>query len=475
MIDRSLAARSQTRPTRRRTDGPYLLRAVQIQTLFLFFVAASLWGCLAIQEVPLEQAPFYQATISGLKKVVPSRAEAIAPIWAGAAKIALPLHPGIPLAGYGSRKGRGAEGTHDPLFTRALALKQGEKTVLLISNDLLVIPGELKEAVVQKIQKKIPVGSDAVMVAATHTHSGPGALAKKFLEQFAAGPFDPPFFDEITEAMANAALRAYAELQPARISYGVAAAPDLIQNRMIPSGPTDPEIRFVEFKNREGKTFATLVNFSAHATVLKPDNFYYSGDYPGFFEAALEEEGGVALFTAGSVADQTAHPLSASTSFDRAEGMGKRLAERVRESKRSPLPEEPLLSSAELSLHLPPPQVKVRSNRRLPFFIAKPFFDSKTAVQMIRIGPLLLLGVPADLSVELGEKIKEYAQGRGFQAIIIGFSNDYIGYLLPRRLYDTPSYEASMSFNGPQMGDYFLEISERLIDRITADRNGDPR
>lgn len=451
------------------------MRPVRIQTILLFFTAASLWGCLAIQEAPLEQAPFYRATISGLGEVVPSRSEAIAPIWVGAAKVQMPLSPGIPLAGYGSRKSRGAEGTHDPLFTRALALKQGEKTVFLIGADLLAIPNELKEAVLQKIQRKIPLRSDAVMIAATHTHSGPGALAKKFLEQFAAGPFDPSFFEEITETMAQAASRAYADLQPARISYGIAAAPDLIRNRMIPGGPTDPEIRFIDFKNREGKTFATLVNFSAHATVLKPDNLYYSGDYPGFFEAALEEEGGVALFTAGSVADQTAHPPSESTPFDRAEAMGKRLAQRVRESKQTFLGEELLLFSAQISVYLPPPQVKVRSNRRLPFFISKPFFNLKTALQIIRIGPLVLLGVPADLSVELGEKIKEYAQGRGFQAIIIGFANDYIGYLLPRHLYDTPSYEASMSFNGPQMGEYFLEIAQRLIDRTTADRTGDDR
>jgi hypothetical protein len=63
-------------------------------------------------------------------------------------------------------------------------------------------------------------------------------------------------------------------------------------------------------------------------------------------------------------------------------------------------------------------------------------------------------------------KIKEDARKKGFEVIIIGFANDYIGYILPRQLYFGSSYEASMAFHGPQMGEYLLEMIALLMEDL---------
>ncbi len=438
--------------------------------LILFFLLLNmtlLWGCLAIQEVQLDRADFYKATLSEIGRIPPLRpAAASRPVLlAGAAKLPLPLYPGLPMAGYGKRAGT-AKGMHDLLFARALALKEGEEQVIIISVDLLAVTDEMREAVLEKIRAKTPFPRQGLMIAATHTHSGPGALSSGFLEQFAAGPFDRGYFEKTTGTLADAALLALDALKPARISAGVATAPELIRNRMDRSGPVDPELRFVEFIGEANQRMATLVNFSAHATVLKPDNLYFSGDYPGFLEAALEAQSGVALFTAGAVADQTADPPEGSDRYEQAEAMGRELARRVRDSPRAMPQEMAGLSVHALSIHLPPPQVKMKSGKRLAAFLSAPLFDSETILQVIRIGPVLLIGIPGDMSVILGEKMKAQARARGMEAVIVGFANDYIGYLLPRDLYLTSAYEARMSFHGPQMGEYLVEVVERLIDRM---------
>ena len=72
------------------------------------------------------------------------------------------------------------------------------------------------------------------------------------------------------------------------------------------------------------------------------------------------------------------------------------------------------------------------------------------------------------MSAEIGLEIKRYAEERGLQAMIIGFANDYIGYVIPSEVYETDAYEARMSFNGPHMGKYLKEISFGLI-RSLAD------
>jgi len=437
------------------------------QIIFTLFLSTLLGGCLAIQEVQLNQADFYKATLSQIDRIPPPGPAALSRpvLLAGASKVPLPLYPGLPMAGYGRRVGT-AKGIHDLLFARALALKEGEEQAILLSVDLLAITDEMREAVLRKIRARISFPKHALMIAATHTHSGPGALSSGFLEQFAAGPFDRPYFEKTTDTLAAAALLAVKALAPARIGYGVAAVPEFIRNRMNRSGPVDPELRFVAFVGEEGETIATLVNFSAHATVLKPDNLYFSGDYPGFLEAALEEQGGVALFTAGSVADQTAHPPEGSDRYQQAEAMGRSLARRLREAPRT-MPEETAgLSVQTLSIHLPPAQVKMKSGKRLAPFLSFPFFDTETLLQIIRIGPVLLIGIPGDISVVLGAQMKASARARGMEAMIVGFANDYIGYLLPRDLYQTPAYEARMSFHGPQMGEYLVEVVARLIDRM---------
>lgn len=440
--------------------------------LILFLILLNLtllWGCLAIEEVRLDRADFYKATLSEIDRLAPLRPETVSqPVFlAGAAKIPLPLSPGLPMAGYGKRTGT-AKGMHDLLFARGLALRQGEERVIVLSVDLLAVTDEMRGAVLRKIRTKIPFPARGLMIAATHTHSGPGALSSGFLEQFAAGPFDRSYFEKITDTLAEAALLAAGAMKPARIRHGAASAPDLIRNRMKSSGPVDPEVRFVEMLGEEGETIATLVNFSAHATVLKPDNLHFSGDYPGFLEATIEEQGGVALFTAGSVADQTAHPPEGSDRYEQAEAMGRELARRVGESPRTAPQETPGLSVQTLSIRLPPAQVKMKSGKRLASFLSSPFFDAETIVQTIRIGPVLLIGIPGDISVVLGEEMKASARARGMEAMIVGFANDYIGYLLPRALYETPAYEARMSFHGPQMGEYLVAVVARLIDRIDA-------
>ena len=84
---------------------------------------------------------------------------------------------------------------------------------------------------------------------------------------------------------------------------------------------------------------------------------------------------------------------------------------------------------------------------------------------------LLLIGVPCDLSAELGLELKRHARERGYQPLIVGFANDYIGYCLPRRLYETDSYEASLAFNGPDTGERLVSELQCMMDALPVIRD----
>jgi hypothetical protein len=434
-------------------------------------------GCLSIDTTPLRDQDFYLKTRESLEGVQahvgpdpPSH-----PLMIGTARVDITPPVGTPLAGYGSRKGRGSTGIHDRLFTRAMALGDGNHTVILLANDLLAITDDMRTAVYQKISREIALNPDSLMISASHTHSGPGALAKRFWESFATGPFEPAVFEEVTRKMARAAVEAYQEMKPARLGGGNIPVPDLISNRMMVGGPKDPALSFLVFKTLDQAVTAYLVNYSAHPTVLKDNNDFVSGDFPGALERRLEETPGViALYTAGAVADMTASPPEGRDDFEKADKMGRILANKILEALPSVvLRDHARIGSVLATVQLPSTQVKLGMHR-LASPLGNLFFDRQTVIQAIRVGDSLLLGVPCDLSSEIGLEIKQQARSHELNAIIVGFANDYMGYVIPEKYYYTDTYEARMSFNGPYMDRYLKEVSFELMKKlIVLGRAGD--
>jgi hypothetical protein len=428
------------------------------------------WGmvaCLPIDRTPVESTPAFRAALAEAERI---DGPAEGPIFAGAAREEITPAVATPLAGYGNRLGRAARGVHDRLYTRALALRVGDRVVIVVAVDLLAMTDDITREVERLIRREVPLSPQGLILTATHTHSGFGAVARRVVEGFAAGEYDERVFRALTERMARAAIAAYRGLAPAEIAWGETTAPEFITNRMIPNGFVDPAVPFLAIRRLDRAPVAYLVNFSAHPTVLKADNFLLSGDFPGAMARALEADGATALYTAGAVADQTAVAPRAADRFTAVEAMGRELASRVRASVdalaaaawtgRAPL------GAWRLDLQLPDAQVKISPHRRLPTAVANLFFDRRTWMEIVVIGGRVLIGVPCDLSAHIGASWKAEASRIGRRAVILGFANDYVGYVIPSEYYETAHYEATMSFNGPAMDRYFTAVVSRALARL---------
>jgi hypothetical protein len=336
--------------------------------------------------------------------------------------------------------------------------------------DLLAVTDDMVTAIHARIDREIPTVGEGLIVSATHTHSSFGAVARRVWESFAAGEYDAAQFRFLVDRAAAAAIASVRDLAPAEIAWGEAMAPDRITNRMIPNGYADAAVPFLAVRRPSGAPVALLVNFSAHATVLKADNALLSGDYPGAFARSLEERGGVALFTAGAVADQTNVPPHSRDRFAAVEAMGAELADRV-QSARDRLPAaawtgRAALNSWRLALDLPDSQIKVSPHRRLPRMVGDWLFDRGTSMTIAVIGNGMLIGVPCDLSARIGAAWKAEATRLGRRAVVVGFTNDYVGYVIPSEYYETTHYEARMSFNGPYMDRYLSAVVSRVLGRL---------
>ena len=367
----------------------------------------------------------------------------------------LPAH--VPLAGYSRRHGKPSTGMHDPVGVRALVMSDGATTVALVSCDLLIIDELLSDAVRRRLIQHGWPAKGVILLAATHTHSGPGAYGTKFLEQLSMGHFSQPVFDALVDRISETVVRAHRQQHPARIGCGSATTHGLVTNRMTPNGRVETELSVCAVvPDGEGQPLAILVDFSAHPTTLGAWNHELSADYPGVIARQVRERypKTVPMFFAGSVGDQA--PTKDAPRYDNTERIGRALAEQVVTLVGQIRVADSSIQILQEVWPLPPARVRLGS-WTMPRWLGQRFVDDDATLTVVRVGQTVLFGVPCDLSAELGGQLHAAARGCGCKPIVIGFANDYIGYCLSAAAYTSGAYEAYMVFNGPQTGERLVE------------------
>jgi hypothetical protein len=201
---------------------------------------------------------------------------------------------GAPMGGYGRRQGV-AEGIEAPLRCHAVVVDDGTTPVGLVVCDLLFVTRDLSALVRTLVGGALAWRPEQVMVAATHTHSGPLGLT---LQQ------DPAYVTMVARQAAGALRAAFAGRVPARLKYAEAGVSSISQNRRDPGGPIETVARMLIADPISGAAgrdvVATVVNYACHATVLEYDNLRYSPDFPGTVVDVLRSlVGGGAVYLQG--------------------------------------------------------------------------------------------------------------------------------------------------------------------------------
>jgi len=132
------------------------------------------------------------------------------------------------------------------------------------------------------------------------------------------------------------------------------------------------------------------------------------------------------------------------------------------------------LASAIVEVDLPVQQWRFAQNWRLSPVAASYLHGRKTYIHVLRINECVLLGMPADYSAELERSLQMTHSEAGLPVfdnglipMVTSFNGDYIGYLVPRSRYEYNNLETrSENVFGPWCGEYFNDISLRLIERL---------
>lgn len=367
----------------------------------------------------------------------------------------------LPLAGYGSRKGKPVQGAHDDLYIKAVALRVGNRLGVMVGADALIIPPEITAMAMARLQKEEGLSREQVYLSATHTHSSLGGWGEGFVAEAFAGGFQPGARVWFSECLVRAVREAIADLKPAQFGHGRFAAPQFIRNRVVGElGRVDPEFSYAVVKQNDGQ-LGVLGAFGAHATVLPSGLMEFSGDYPGCWQRAVEQTtGGLAVFLAGGVGSHS--PVPGDKAFAGTESMGQALAKMLLEQlPRTPLTNTVTFGMLGLDVTMPPFNVRVSDGLRLRPWVARKLMPAsgRSFLQVFRLDDSLWVATPCDFSGELALGLKNSFRALGKDLTVTSFNGDYIGYVILPRYYHLDGYEPRvMSFFGPCVPDYFEDL-----------------
>lgn len=377
---------------------------------------------------------------------------------------------GAPLAGFSSRKnGKRSEGVLDPLHARALALGDGADTVVILVADALIIPPNIASAVRSRLLESRGLSPDDILFNATHTHCGPGGFSADWGSRITGGRHDPAIEAMLVDALASSAESALADMGPAELGSGGVDVPELIKNRARDDGAVDPELSFLSLLREDGRR-CIVASYAAHPTVLGHRTLKFSRDYPGHFQDFVgQKTGATVIFLSGAVGSMGPDSPAAEERTERAAKMGAALGRRLLGATSNlEHHDEVDLASLGVAFGLPPLQLRPTSTRfRLSPWIARRIGAREEGwFHAVRLGDVLLVGLPFDFSGETSLEWKAWAAERGIDLWPLSFSGAYCGYLSPDRYYrDEPlDYEMGlMNWYGPNMEAYMTDLYRKAF------------
>ena len=140
--------------------------------------------------------------------------------------------------------------------------------------------------------------ADQVVVQSDHSHSGPD-----FIGVWGGVPVE--YRQYAIEQTVDAIVAAYENRRPGRLWYGTAPGRDLLSNQFdydAANEVVDSDVRVLQARDKAGRPFATMLDFSAHATVLGSGNTKASGDWVSLANPLLEQRfGGNAMTVVGTL------------------------------------------------------------------------------------------------------------------------------------------------------------------------------
>ncbi len=421
----------------------------------------------------------------------------------GAAAADIPADDSMIIAG-GIHPGK-AKGQEGKLRAVAVVLEKDNTKLAIVACDVLFVTRDLIDPVVEEIAQTCGIPPSHILINATHTHHAPSTVPVHGYGR------EEVFCRHLQKAIVKAVTEAHAGLAEARFEFRLGEESSVGQNSrqllkdgsiywigprddfVRPTGPFDPELPVLAFRNPADKKLrALLFNHSTH-TIGTRRPAVRSPSFYGLAAQELEDElGGLVGFLEG--ASGSTHNLTL-----KADEMVLRIKSAVRDA----------LAQAE-----PRPVSRLAAAKRKLTYRVRTFDDANedeavadyckkrvgdkvaegiievfrkqrqilapqqgqqrtTWLQAMLIGDVAIVGVPAEFFTKLGQDIKRRSPFR--HTCVAELANDWIGYLPDREAFKLGGYQTWTglhSFAEPGTGEAVVAAAVDLLRQLDGPGRG---
>ena len=387
---------------------------------------------------------------------------------AGWASVNITPETPINMAGYGPRGPYTS--VLDSLYTRTIVFDNGIEEVVIITIDLILFPGLIKDAI-QDSLFNYGFSPNEIFLNATHTHNGFGNWEKSIAGKFIFGDFDKENMNFLIHRILEGVQIARKNKSPVKIGFEKIDAHELVANRLTKEkGTKDPYLRVISIKNKKGLK-AVITSFSGHPVNLDADIWDISRDYPGVLVDDLEKENTVefAMFCAGMVGSHSID-IDLPKGPERIRKIGQVLSSKIKTRLDSmEYLEYSTLGSWDVVVYMPRSQLRITPELRIRDWLFSALLKPLQAnIKLLEIGDVLLIGMPCDYSGELSinNHLDQFASDYGKELFITSFNGNYIGYITEDSHYTTCDHDEVKTLNwvGPYKGEYFTSLIKLLIE-----------
>ncbi|WP_132913358.1 neutral/alkaline ceramidase [Pseudomonas aeruginosa] len=429
----------------------------------------------------------------------------------------------VGMMGYSSLEQKTA-GIHMRQWARAFVIEEAAsgRRLVYVNTDLGMTFQAVHLKVLARLKAKYPGVYDEnnVMLAATHTHSGPGGFSHYAMYNLSVLGFQEKTFNAIVDGIVRSIERAQARLQPGRLFYGSGELRNASRNRSLLShlknpdiagyeDGIDPQMSVLSFVDANGELAGAISWFPVHSTSMTNANHLISPDNKGYASYHWEHDvsrksGFVAAFAqtnAGNLSPNlNLKPGSGpfDNEFDNTREIGLRqfakayeiagqaqeevlgeLDSRFRFVDFTRLPIRPEFTDGQ-PRQLCTVQCQAEKTILADTGNKKPYPWTPTVlpIQMFRIGQLELLGAPAEFTVMAGVRIRRAVQAAseaaGIRHVVFnGYANAYASYVTTREEYAAQEYEGGSTLYGPwtqaAYQQLFVDMAVALRERLPVE------
>lgn len=404
-----------------------------------------------------------------------------------------------------------SEGVHDPIFARALVISQSENmedACAIVSVEVCGLKGEDIRKVRESASAQTGIPSRKIIIAATHTHSGPATIG--FFN-----PAEPDYLNELLDKLILAIKMAESAVKPVLAGYACGQEDTISHYRRLladdghvvmnwepyppekikgPLGKIDPDVGVLKLFDRQNPEDVVCIvfNHAGHPNVMSGENYLISGDYPGLAAKLMEDDfGGVAMFLNGAQGTMDIDGLK-DRDWKGVERTGKALADVVSRTAYnilySPFGE---LHTGFVQYAIPPRKITENELRwaeqvlettggavqaqadgvgdDYKALLLKRLHESENraiAVEQtcIAVNDCAFLSFPGELFTEIGLRIK--AESPFLHTYIIGLANGEIGYVPTRKAISEGGYAVETREVSDEAEEIVVSQSLALLEQV---------